>query len=246
MGHLPRQGDLHRRRRERRRLAQRPGLAPLLPLRAGRRVRGGDRRPDRASGPSPSGARSRCATAALQRIDAPEGTFRRRRRRQLGARWRARRRGCRAARAPRCASTRPTRAATAARGGTRRRGRARRQASARHRRADRSGPVRADHQAVQRPRRGARHGRLGQDDGGAAPHRLPGLRRPGDRRRAHAGRRVLARRCATTSRTCCRRSACRRARVLHVPRVGARAAPAPLPDAAARRLATTRRRWCSG
>ena len=72
------------------------------------------------------------------------------------------------------------------------RGAPRRQAPAGHRRPDRPGAVRADHAALGRLRRDPRHRGLGQDHGGAAPHRVPRLRRPGDRLLADAVPGVLA------------------------------------------------------
>ena len=146
---LPRQGHLHRRRRAHRRLAQRADLAPVLPLPAGRRVRGGARRAD-APGEVAARRTVASATASSNAIDAPEGVFRADGARRLGA---ARREPPRLAggEGSGAAGLRRRRGATAP---ARRRPaaarRSRRQASARHRRPHRPGPVRADH-----PRRAA-------------------------------------------------------------------------------------------
>ena len=205
---LPRPRHAHRVGRAHRRLAPRADQPRLLPLPAGRRVRGGVRRAHAQRAPSPRAAP--CASAT-----ARSSASRRRRacssrsdgRRRLAARAGARGRGWPAARARRCAPTRPT---TRRRAPPRHRprGRAppRRQAPARDHQPDRSGAVRADH-APGRLRRDPRQRRLGQDHRGAAPHRLSRLRRSRASTPSARSSWSSRRRCATTCATCCPRSA---------------------------------------
>ena len=193
-----------------RRLAPRAGLAALLPLRAGRRYEeeiGGARARGEVDG-APHGHDPR--RGELERVDAPEGIFVPRSARRLAA--------CR------------QRAAAAARG---RRGRGAARVRARRgrpsagsapildgaRRADKRLPDIAglidpeQFDAIDPAASGfvvdPRHRGLGQDHRRAAPHRVPRLRRPGDRLADDAVRGVLAGAARLRERTCCRRSASR-------------------------------------
>ena len=140
-------------RRADRRLARRAGVAGLLPLRRGRRLRRGGRRAARSRASSRRAATSPSRGGKLRRIGCPQGTFvgvgrgrvvRARRRRGGAARRRAGHRGAAAAPAGR-----------RGRRGKRRmeHGAPSRDANkhaARDRRAHRSRAVRADHRAGQR------------------------------------------------------------------------------------------------
>ena len=194
------------RRRADRRLAQRARLAPLLPLRGGRRLRGAPGRP-LVEGEVLARRTVAIVDAELRRVAAPQGTFSRdlrtgewraggdaagaaadRARRQRGGgrparRRRARRRAAAAARASRGKLGLDDSGAAPAR-----------PPPARDRGADRSAPVRADHAAVVGPDRGPGLGGQRQDHHRPAPHRLPGLRRAAPLPpRADAGHRLPAR-----------------------------------------------------
>ena len=190
---LPRASDLSAEGCAHRRLERRADLEDLLQLPAGRVLRRGDlgaRASGLGAGPANGanpGGRARAGAGAGGRLQS-------RRERSVGLAARGERSAATLGRGGRRASLRREgRRLRPAPGSCRRRwAPAGRQTSARDHEPDRPEPVRADHAARGRLPGDPRQRGLRQDHGRAPPHRLPRLRRSGDRRTGDPRGRVFA------------------------------------------------------
>ena len=208
-----RQARLHRaRRRADRRLAQRAGVADLLPLRGGRRLRRDrGRQPARGRGEARrnvSIARGASAASAARRAPSSATRAATGSRPSGDVRPDAPRRAGEASRPPRPAPV-PPRGSRSGSASTPGRCRAPTSSCPRSPRSSTREQFELITAADERPRRHPGRRRLGQDHGRAAPRRVPQLRRPAPLHgEEDAVRRAVARRWRATSPACCRRSAC--------------------------------------